>query len=60
MNKTYENPNELKPVSSDNLIENYIIAIDGDYHHMTDAEKLKHKKDLEELAEILREEYADL
>jgi hypothetical protein len=59
MNDKYENPN--KPaVSSDYLIENFISNIRENPAEMTEAEKIKHKKDLEELAEILREENADL
>jgi len=58
---TYENPNELKEVSSNYLIENFISNIEEDYPaEMTESEKLKYKKGLENLAEILMEEYGDL
>jgi hypothetical protein len=57
-NETYEN----EGISHKHLVEHGIYNIFGEEYppEMTEEQKLKRKKDLEELAEILMEEYSDL
>jgi hypothetical protein len=55
---TYENGG----ISHKHLVEHVVYNIFGEEYpaDMTEEQKLKRKKDLEELAEILMEEYGDL